>query len=166
MADRPIAENAMATCLWFDRQAEEAARFYCELFPDSELGTIERAPGDYPGGSKGDVITVDFTVFGRPFLALNGGAQTEFTDAVSFQVFTDTQEETDCYWNALLADGGEPMMCSWVKDRFGVRWQIVPRVLMHGLGHDDADARERVFAAMGEMQKIDHTRIEAAICGE
>ena len=165
MADMPISNNAMATCLWFDKQSEEAAGLYCDLFPDSQIREVTRAPGDYPGGKSGDVLTVDFTVLGRPFLALNGGPDAGFTDAVSFQVFTDTQEETDRYWDALLADGGEPMMCSWLKDRFGVRWQIVPRVLMEGLRHPDSATRERVFAAMGEMQKIDHAGIEAAIDG-
>ena len=165
MADHPISASAMATCLWFDKQAEEAARFYCDLFPDSEIKEIQTAPGDYPGGKTGDVITVDFTLLCRPFLALNGGADAEFSDAVSFQIFTDTQEETDRYWDALLEDGGEPMMCSWLKDRFGVRWQIVPRVLMEGLRHPDMAVRERVFAAMGAMQKIDHAEIETAIRG-
>ncbi|EDL48977.1 VOC family protein [Erythrobacter sp. SD-21] len=165
MADSSISDSPMATCLWFDKESEEAARFYCELFPNSEIREIQTAPGDYPGGEKGNVITVDFTVLGRPFLALNGGAETEFTEAVSFQVFTDTQEETDRYWTALLADGGEPMMCSWLKDRFGVRWQIVPRVLMEGLRHSDAATRQRVFHAMGAMQKIDHAAIETAVSG-
>ncbi|MBX7541015.1 VOC family protein [Qipengyuania sphaerica] len=163
MAEGPISDNAMATCLWFDGKAEEAARLYCDLFPDSEIVETTRAPGDYPGGNAGDVLTVDFTVLGRPFLGLNGGPEAGFTDAVSFQVFTDTQEETDRYWDALLSVGGEPMMCSWLKDRFGVRWQIVPRVLMEGLRHPDAATRERVFAAMSEMVKIDHAGIEAAI---
>ncbi len=166
MSDAPISDDAMATCLWFDGTAEDAAQLYCGLFPDSEIKDVAVAPGDYPGGKKGDVLTVDFTVLGRSFLGLNGGPQAGFSDAVSFQVFTDTQLETDRYWDALLADGGEPMMCSWLKDRFGVRWQIVPRILMEGLRHRDEAVRERVFAVMSEMQKIDHASIEAAIAGE
>ena len=166
MAEKPIADHAMATCLWFDGKAEDAAKLYCGLFPDSALGDVQQAPGDYPGGSKGDVLTVEFTVLGKPFLALNGGPEAGFTDAVSFQVFTDTQDETDRYWEALLEGGGEAMMCSWLKDRFGVRWQIVPRVLMEGLRHPDPAARERVFAAMGAMKRIDHAAIEAAIAGD
>ena len=165
MADAPIHTAPMATCLWFDKESEEAARFYCALFPDSAIKDMQLAPGDYPGGEKGDVITVDFTVLGQPFLALNGGADAEFSNAVSFQVFTDTQAETDRYWEALLADGGEPMMCSWLTDKFGVRWQIVPRVLMEGLRHRDEAVRTRVFTAMGTMQKIDHAAIEAALAG-
>ena len=160
-----MAEAKLAPCLWFDRQAEEAARLYAGLFPNSSIDHVNAAPGDYPGGSKGDVITVEFTLFGQPVLALNGGDNANFSDAVSLQVFTEDQVETDRYWDALLADGGEPMMCSWLKDRFGMRWQIVPRVLMEGLRHPVAATRERVFAAMNEMVKIDVAAIEKAIAG-
>lgn len=157
--------DKLAICLWLDGTAEEAARFYCNLFPDSEIGSIERSPGDYPGGKAGDVLTVTFTLLGQDVMGLNGGANTEFTDAVSFQVFTEDQEETDRYWDALTASGGAEMACSWCKDRFGVRWQVIPRVLMQGLGHDDAAVRARVFEAMQQMVKIDHSAIEAAIAG-
>lgn len=156
----------MAICLWFDGTAEEAAQSYTSLFPDSAMGKVNRAPEDWPGGSAGDVITVDFSMLGHRVMGMNGGSHTQFTEAVSFQVFTDTQEETDRYWDALLAGGGEPMACSWLKDRFGVRWQVVPRVLMEGLGDPDPAVSSRVFAAMQQMVKIDHAAIEAAIAGE
>ena len=156
----------LAICLWFDGAAEEAARFYCDTFPDSEMGGVNRAPADYPGGKAGDALTVGFTLLGQEMLGLNGAAENTFTDAVSFQVFTDSQEETDRYWNAIEANGGSPMACSWIKDRFGVRFQIVPRILMQGLGHEDAAVRGRVFTAMQQMVKIDHATIEAAIAEE
>ncbi|MEL1249779.1 VOC family protein [Aurantiacibacter gilvus] len=157
--------DKLAICLWLDGTAEEAAGFYCSLFPDSEIGSIEHSPGDYPGGKAGDVLTVTFTLLGQDVMGLNGGANTEFTDAVSFQVFTEDQEETDHYWDAPTASGGAEMACSWCKDRFGVRWQVIPRVLMQGLGHDDVAVRARVFEAMQQMVKIDHSAIEAAIAG-
>ncbi len=116
-----MTDAKLAPCLWFDGNGEEAAMLYAGIFPDSRIDHVNTAPGDYPGGSAGDVITVEFTLMGQPVLALNGGDNTQFTDAISLQVYTDTQEETDRYWDALLADGGEPMMCSWLKDRFGVR---------------------------------------------
>ncbi len=156
----------LGICLWFSGEAEQAARFYCDLFPDSKLGGVARAPSDYPGGQAGDPLTVDFTLLGQKMLGLNGAAENSFSDAVSFQVFTDTQEETDRYWNAILSDGGEEMACSWIKDRYGVRFQIVPRILMDGLGHEDEAVRGRVFNAMQQMIKIDHAAIEAAIAGE
>lgn len=161
-----MANSKIATCLWFERDAHEAAQLYCGLFPDSRIERVDTAPGDYPGGKAGDVLTVGFTLLGQPFMGLNGKAENGFTDAISFQVFTDSQEETDRYWAALTADGGGEMACSWCFDRFGVRWQIVPRVLMDGLGHPDPAARARVFAAMGSMVKIDHAAIEAAIRGD
>jgi predicted 3-demethylubiquinone-9 3-methyltransferase (glyoxalase superfamily) len=161
-----MADGKLATCLWFAGDAEAAATFYCGLFPDSMIKRIDRAPADYPGGKAGDVLTIGFTLLGQPFMGLNGKAANEFTDAVSFQVFTDSQDETDQYWDALIADGGAEMACSWCRDRFGVRWQIVPRVLMDGLGHSDPDVRGRVFGAMQMMVKIDHAAIAAAIAGE
>ncbi|WP_338240663.1 VOC family protein [Aurantiacibacter hainanensis] len=156
----------LAVCLWLDGTAEETARFYCDLFPDSEIRDIHRAPADNPGSEAGAVMLVAFSLMGQDMTALNGGGNTGFTDAVSFQVHTDTQEETDRYWDALVADGGAEMACSWCRDRFGMRWQIVPRVLMQALGHPDAAVRGRVFAAMQQMVKIDHAAIEAAIAGE
>lgn len=158
-----MAEKKLATCLWFEHQAEEAARFYCDLFPDSEITRIDRAPGDYPGGTAGDVLTIAFTLLGHPHMAMNGRREGDFSDAVSFQVFTHTQEETDRYWAALTADGGKEMACSWCTDRFGLRWQVVPHVLMDGLGHEDQAIRGRVFEAMMTMVKIDHAAIEGAI---
>lgn len=160
-----MPDGKLAICLWFDSEAEEAARFYCDLFPDSAVHAVNRAPADWPGGKAGDVITVDLTVLGTRAMAMNGGSFAEFNESISLQVFTDTQQETDRYWDALLEGGGEPMMCSWLKDRYGIRWQVVPRVLMEGLGHDDPDTKGRVFAAMNTMQKIDHAAIEAAIAG-
>jgi predicted 3-demethylubiquinone-9 3-methyltransferase (glyoxalase superfamily) len=155
----------LATCLWFDGRAEEAARFYAATFPDSAVDAIFRAPGDYPAGKQGDVLTVEFTVLGQAFLGLNGGPHFTFDEAVSFQVFTDTQEETDRYWAALTADGGSPGQCSWCKDRFGVSWQIVPRQLNAGMSDPDPAAAKRVFDAMMTMTKIDIAAIEAARAG-
>ncbi|WDA40110.1 VOC family protein [Erythrobacter sp. BLCC-B19] len=160
-----MADHAMATCLWFASGAEEAVKFYCDLFPGSAVTRTDRAPGDYPGGKAGDVLTMNFTLLGQPFMAMNGRPEGDFSDAVSFQVFTETQAETDRLWDALVADGGAEMACSWCRDRFGIRWQIVPRVLMDALGHEDAGVRGRVFGAMMGMVKIDHAGIEAAING-
>lgn len=161
-----MAQDKLGICLWYDGQAEDAARLYCDLFHGAKLGEIVRAPLDWPGGEKGSVITVDFTAFGQTFLALNGGSGEGFTNAMSVQIFTDTQEETDRYYDGLVADGGEAMPCSWCCDRFGVSWQIVPRILREGLQHSDADVRKRVNEAMFTMTKIDHAQIEAAIAGE
>ncbi|UIP06320.1 VOC family protein [Erythrobacter sp. SDW2] len=164
-----MTRTGIATCLWFDGGAKDAADLYCGLFPDSAITRIDTAPSDYPGGKAGDVLTVSFTLLGQPFMGLNGRPKLDnangFTDAVSFQVFTDTQEETDRYWSALTGDGGGEMACSWCYDRFGVRWQIVPRVLMDALGHDDPMVRARVFGTMQQMIKIDHAAIDAAIAG-
>ncbi|MFU7527902.1 VOC family protein [Qipengyuania sp. ASV99] len=161
-----MADAKMATCLWFAGDAEAAAKLYCGLFPNSTISRIDRAPADYPGGKAGDVLTIGFTLLGQPFMGLNGKTENDFTDAVSFQVFTDDQDETDRYWNALTADGGAEMACSWCRDRFGVRWQIVPRILMDGLGHSNPAVCGRVFAAMQAMVKIDHAAIAAAVSGE
>ena len=160
-----MAEAKLATCLWFDGDAEEAVRFYCGILPGSRIDSVNKGPLDWPGGKAGDVITVEFTLRGAAMVALNGGPGTPQTMAMSLQVFTETQEETDRYWDALLADGGEPFACSWLKDRFGVHWQIVPTVLMEGLRHFDAEVRLRVNAAMMQMVKIDHAAIEEAIAG-
>src|ERR1041385_453444 len=119
--------NKNTICLWYDHDAEEAARFYARTFPDSVVGAVRRAPADYPGGKKGDVLTVEFTVCGVPCIAFNGGPA--FSDAFSFQIATDTQEETDRYWNAIVSNGGKESMCGWCKDRWGMSWQITPRAL-------------------------------------
>jgi len=161
-----MADDKLATCLWFKQGAYEAAQFYCDLFPDSEITRVDRSPSDWPGGKAGDVITVNLTLLGHPMMAMNGNPGDGFNDAISLQVFTESQEETDRYWAALTADGGGEMACSWCFDRFGIRWQVVPRVLMEGLGHDDPETRGRVFVAMQSMVKIDHAAIEAALAGE
>jgi predicted 3-demethylubiquinone-9 3-methyltransferase (glyoxalase superfamily) len=148
-------------CLWFDRDAEQAARFYAATFPDSKVTAVRTAPGDYPSGKKGDVLTVEFTVCGIPCLGLNGGPAFTQTEAFSFQIATDTQEETDRYWNAIVGNGGQESACGWCKDRWGLSWQITPRALTDALAVGGAEA-ERAFAAMMDMRKIDIATIEAA----
>jgi len=155
----------IATCLWFNKNAEEAAKFYAATFPDSRVIAVHKAPGDYPGGKAGDVLTVDFTVLGQHFVGLNGGTAFTFDEAVSFQVFTDTQEETDRYWNAIVGGGGQESMCSWCKDKFGLSWQIVPRVLIEAINDTDTAAAKRAMDAMMTMKKIDIDRIVAARAG-
>src|SRR5215510_1624889 len=152
----------IAACLWFNKTAEEAAKFYASIFPDSRVIAVHKAPGDYPSGKAGDVLTVDFTVLGQRFVGLNGGPQFAFDEAISFQVFTDTQEETDRYWNALVRGGGEESVCGWCKDRFGLSWQIVPRALMEAMNAPDTAAAKRAMDAMMKMRKIDIATIEAA----
>ena len=149
-------------CLWYDGDAEEAARFYADTFPDSEVTAVHRAPGDYPSGKQGDVITVDFTVIGIPCLGLNGGPEFKHTEAFSFQVATDDQEETDRYWNAIVNNGGEESMCGWCRDKWGVSWQITPVALSEGYTDPDPAVAKRVFDAMMTMKKIDVAAIEAA----
>ncbi len=153
------AKNAI--CLWFNKNAQDAANFYAGTFPDSKVLAIHKAPGDYPGGKKGQVLTVEFTVLGIPCLGLNGGPQFKHSEAFSFQVATDTQEETDRYWNAIVSNGGQESACGWCKDRWGISWQIAPRVVMDALAAGGAEAK-RVFAAMMEMGKIDIAKINAA----
>ena len=152
----------IAPCLWFNKNAEEAARFYAATFPDSRVIAVHQSPADYPGGKAGDVLTVDFTVLGQQFLGLNGGPEFTFDEAVSFQVFTDTQEETDRYWNAIVRNGGQESECGWCKDKFGLSWQIVPRVLIEAVNDPDTAAAKRAMDAMMTMKKIDIARIEAA----
>jgi len=149
-------------CLWFDGTAEEAARFYARTFPDSSVGEVFRAPADFPSGKAGDVLTVLFTVMGIPCLGLNGGPAFKQTEAFSFQVATDDQAETDRLWNALIENGGQPSACGWCKDKWGLSWQITPRVLTEGIASPDPAVAKRVFEAMMEMGKIDVARIEAA----
>jgi len=149
-------------CLWYDGTALEAAQFYAATFPDSEVGLISLAPGDYPDGHEGDVITVEFTVIGIPCLGLNGGPSFPHTLAFSFQVATDDQDETDRLWNAIVGNGGEPSQCGWCKDKWGLSWQITPRALTDALADPDPVAAKRAFNAMMEMGKIDIAAIEAA----
>jgi predicted 3-demethylubiquinone-9 3-methyltransferase (glyoxalase superfamily) len=156
----------IAPCLWFNGQAEDAANFYAATFPDSRVKTVHRAPGDYRAGKAGDVLTVEFTVLGMDFLGLNGGPEFAFDQAVSFQVCTDDQDETDRYWNAIVGNGGEESVCGWCKDRFGLSWQITPRVLLEATTSTDQAAAKRAFDAMMTMRKIDIARIEAALAGE
>lgn len=148
-------------CLWFDKDAEAAARFYAATFPDSEVKAVHHAPGDYPDGKTGDVLTVEFTVLGVPCLGLNGGPRFPHTEAFSFQVATDDQEETDRYWNAIVENGGAESACGWCKDRWGLSWQITPRTLTEALSRGGAEAK-RAFEAMMTMRKIDVAAIDAA----
>ena len=148
-------------CLWFDKDAEAAARFYAATFPNSEVTGVHKAPGDYPAGTEGDVLTVDFTVLGIPCMGLNGGAQFRHSEAFSFQITTEDQEETDRYWNAIVGNGGHESECGWCKDRWGLSWQITPRVLTEAMVAGGAEAK-RAFEAMMTMKKIDVARIEAA----
>ena len=153
-------------CLWFDKDALEAARFYAATFPDSEVTAVQKAPSDYPGGKEGEVLTVQFTVCGIPCIGLNGGPVFKHSEAFSFQIATDTQEETDRYWNAIVGNGGKESDCGWCKDKWGFSWQITPRVLLEAMDNPDRAAAKRAFEAMMTMQKIDVARIEAALRGE
>ena len=149
-------------CIWYEQDAEAAARFYAATFPNSEVTAVHFAPGDYPGGGKaGNVLVVDFTVCGIPCMGLNGGSAFHQSEAFSFQIATDDQEETDRYWNAIVGNGGKESECGWCKDRWGVSWQITPRVLTEAMQIGGAEA-QRAFAAMMTMQKIDVAAIEAA----
>ncbi len=154
--------SRVTLCLWYDKAAEEAARFYARTFPDSRVGAVHRAPGDYPGGKAGDVLMVDFTVLGLPCLGLNGGPVFTPNEAFSFQIATADQEETDRYWNAIVDNGGQESQCGWCKDRWGISWQITPRVLTDALAAGGEKAK-RAFEAMMPMRKIDVATIEAAV---
>ena len=151
-------------CLWFNGDAEDAARFYAETFPDSAMGAVHRAPSDFPSGKKGDPLTVEFTVLGLKCMGLNGGPIFPHTEAFSIQVATDSQGETDRYWNAIVGNGGAESACGWCKDRWGVNWQITPRVLTDALAAG-GDVARRAFGAMMHMQKLDHAAIEVAVRG-
>jgi len=154
--------NAKNTiCLWYDKDAEAAARFYAATFPDSKVTAVRKAPGDFPGGKAGDVLTVEFTILGIPCLGLNGGPTFKHSEAFSFQVATDDQKETDRYWNAIVGNGGQESECGWCKDRWGISWQITPRTLTEGLAKGGAEAK-RAFDAMMTMKKIDVATIDAA----
>jgi predicted 3-demethylubiquinone-9 3-methyltransferase (glyoxalase superfamily) len=151
-------------CLWFDRDAEEAANFYASVFPDSSVGAIHRAPSDSPGGKAGGVMVVEFTVCGIPCMGLNGGPLFPHSEAFSFQIATDSQEETDRYWNAIVDNGGQTSQCGWCKDKWGINWQITPRVLTDAIAQG-GDVAKRAFDAMAMMAKIDVAAIEAAVSG-
>lgn len=153
--------DKISTFLWFDGQAEEAAEFYTGLFPDSSVDEVTRSPSDYPAGKAGDVITVAFTLSGRSFIAMNGGPGHPFTDAISLSIECEDQAEVDRYWEA-LSDGGEPVMCGWIKDRFGLSWQVTPRILPQLLADPDRAKAKRAMEAMMQMVKIDVAAIEAA----
>jgi predicted 3-demethylubiquinone-9 3-methyltransferase (glyoxalase superfamily) len=149
-------------CLWYDNDALGAATFYAETFPDSAVGAVHRAPGDYPAGQQGNVLMVEFTVMGIPCLGLNGGPGVQHNEAFSFQVATSDQAETDRLWHAIVANGGQEKECGWCRDRWGVSWQITPRVLMDAVTGADRAAAKRAFDAMMTMKKIDVAAIEAA----
>jgi 2-polyprenyl-6-hydroxyphenyl methylase/3-demethylubiquinone-9 3-methyltransferase len=158
--------NKNTVCLWYDGTALDAARFYAQTFPDSSVGAVLRAPGDYPGGKQGDALTVEFTVMGIPCVGLNGGPAVKHNESFSFQVYTDNQAETDRYWDAIVQNGGEEAQCGWCRDRWGVSWQITPRALITALADRDPAATQRAFQAMMAMKKIDIAAIEKARSGD
>src|SRR3984957_5027154 len=158
-----MARNTI--CLWYDKDAEAAARFYAETFPDSVVGAVHRAPGDYPSGKAGDVLTVEFTVAGVSCIGLNGGPEFKHNEAFSFQIATDDQDETDRSWNAMVGNGGQESACGWCKDKWGVSWQITPITLTKAITDPDPVAAQRAFDAMMQMSKIDIAAIEAALRG-
>jgi len=152
-------------CLWYDNDAEEAANFYARVFPDSRVIAVHLAPADYPSGKQGDVITVEFSVMGIPCVGLNGGKAFTHCEAFSFQVSTEDQAETDRLWDAIVGNGGEASVCGWCKDKWGISWQITPRILIEAIGNPDRAAAKRAFEAMMQMSKIDVAQIEAALKG-
>ena len=153
-------------CLWFDGQAEEAATFYVSLLPNSRIDAVHRSPADYPAGKAGDVLTVEFTLAGRSYVGLNGGAGSPFTQALSLQVDCDDQAEVDRIWDAMVANGGQPVACSWITDRWGLSWQIAPRALADMITSADRPAAARAMQAMMKMVKIDIPTLEKAFAGE
>ena len=153
-------------CLWYDGTAEDAANFYASVFPDTTVDSVHRAPGEFPDGHQGDVLVVEFTVLGIPCMGLNGGPAFPQSEAFSFVVNTEDQAETDRYWDAIVGNGGQESECGWCKDRWGVSWQITPRVLTQGYTDPDPAVAQRVFAAMQTMRKIDVAKIEAARRGD
>ena len=157
--------NKNTICLWYNGDALEAATFYANTFPDSEVKAVHRAPGDYPSGKQGDELTVEFTVLGIPCVGLNGGPLFKHSEAFSFQVSTEDQEETDRLWHAIIDNGGQASACGWCKDKWGLSWQISPRVLVDAVTSKDPAVAKRAFEAMMTMSKIDIATIEAAIAG-
>jgi len=153
-------------CLWYDGTALDAANFYAETFPDSAVTAVHRAPGDYPDGKQGDILTVEFKVMGIPCVGLNGGPTFKHSEAFSFQIATDDQVETDRLWNAIVDNGGQESMCGWCKDKWGLSWQISPRVLLDAVTNADPAIAKRAFEAMMQMKKIDIAAIEAAVQGK
>ena len=160
--ERTVNKNTV--CLWYNKDAEDAARFYARTFPDSAVGDVFKAPSDFPGGKKGDALTVEFTVCGVACIGLNGGPAFKHSEAFSFQIATDDQAETDRYWNAIVGSGGQESQCGWCKDKWGLSWQITPRVLSGALA-TGGDVAKRAFQAMMTMGKIDVAKIEAAVRG-
>jgi 2-polyprenyl-6-hydroxyphenyl methylase/3-demethylubiquinone-9 3-methyltransferase len=160
-----MATSKTLVCLWYENDAEGAARFYAETFPDSWVGKVHRSPSDNPSAKEGEPLTVDFTVMGIPCLGLNGGPHFKQSEAFSFQVITEDQEETDRYWNAIVGNGGQESMCGWCKDKWGVSWQITPRFLAENMGNGDRARAKRVFQAMMTMKKIDIAALKAAAEG-
>lgn len=161
-----MTQSKNTICIWYDSDAEEAARFYAATFPDSEVLAVHKAPTDFPGGKAGQVLTVDFTVCGIPCIGLNGGSAFKHSEAFSFQIATDNQEETDRYWDAIVGNGGEESMCGWCKDKWGINWQITPIALTEAVTGKDPAVAKRVFEAVLTMKKIDIAAIEAARRGE
>jgi predicted 3-demethylubiquinone-9 3-methyltransferase (glyoxalase superfamily) len=157
--------DKIVPCLWYDGQAEEAAAFYVSLFPDSRVDAVHRSPADYPSGSDGDVLTVEFTLAGRRYLALNGGPEFHFTEALSLQIDCDDQAEVDRIWDAIIGNGGEASRCGWIKDRWGLSWQVTPRRLPEMLSSTDRAAARRAMQAMMTMVKIDLPALEKAFAG-
>ncbi|TME13436.1 MAG: VOC family protein [Chloroflexi bacterium] len=158
--------DKITPCLWFDGQAEEAARFYTSLFPNSRIDSVDRSPADTPSGPEGSVLTVNFTIGGRSFIGLNGGPDFKFSEAISMSIDCDDQAEVDRFWQALIENGGEPSVCGWLKDRFGLSWQVIPRQLTEMVNNSDRAAAKRAMEAMLKMTKIEVAELERAFAGD